>query len=138
MSFSTVGLYGLPLGTMPGTAEALIHQQSNAAYAEFRKQMLSQSNVSRSRRGSHRGILPGGTDSKATSNQHTFSFENESNDCPSTPDDLTGGVGKSEVKSEQQVKFPLADFCHFGVCFFSYVTGAFKLIHGNNFLSDER
>ena len=104
MSFSTVGLYGLPLGTMPGTTEALIHQQSNAAYAEFRKQMLSQSNVSRTRRGNHRGILPGSIDSKAASNQHTFSFENESNDGPSSPDGMTG-VGKADDKSEQQVNF---------------------------------
>lgn len=44
LSFQTVGLYGLPLHVLPGSPESLIHQQSNHAYTEFRKQMLSQQN----------------------------------------------------------------------------------------------
>jgi len=42
-------MYGLPLGCAPGSTEALIQQQSNSAYTEFRKQMLTQTQSVRGR-----------------------------------------------------------------------------------------
>ena len=51
MTFPAVGLYGLPINTpSPGSNESIIHQQSNSAYAEFRRQMLSQTQGKGSKR----------------------------------------------------------------------------------------
>ncbi|OXA59494.1 protein giant [Folsomia candida] len=50
MSFPTVGMYGVPLGSTPTGSEALLHQQSHQAYTEFRKQMLASSQLGRGRR----------------------------------------------------------------------------------------
>ncbi|CAG7726606.1 unnamed protein product [Allacma fusca] len=105
MSFSAVGLYGLPLGTTPGSTEAIIHQQSNVAYAEFRKQMLSQAQASRSRRGGQRGSTP--SDSMMASPGEPLNYGmdigagSSTEDSHSSPED---GVKSSAVKSEQQMK----------------------------------
>lgn len=101
-----MGLYGLPLGTAPGTTEAVIHQQSNQAYAEFRKQMLSTSQFGKTKRGGSRNTSP-----YPMSSDHMDDHLSETgslmraNDSGSASDDgnpLTNG--KSRLgKSEQQV-----------------------------------
>jgi len=97
----------MPLGTAPGTTEAVIHQQSNQAYAEFRKQMLSSSQFGKSRRAGAGGQrnsspFPIGADSVDghLSDSDSMTRANESGSA--SDDGLMNG--KSRLgKSEQQV-----------------------------------
>jgi hypothetical protein len=104
MSFSTVGLYGLPVGpATPNGTEAILHQQSNQAYAEFRKQMLASSQLSRNRRGGQRS---GNHGSQSDSSNEGPSFGGISMEAAMSMGDVSddGCSSKSRTgKSDQQV-----------------------------------
>ena len=101
MSFSAIGLYGLPLGSSQSSTEALIHQQSNAAYAEFRKQMLSQTQSSRSKRGGHRN----GSDNlnSSTGDMTNCNGTGSSNEDSHSANEECGKG--SNMKTDQQVLY---------------------------------
>lgn len=100
-----MGLYGLPLGTAPGTTEAVIHQQSNQAYAEFRKQMLSSSQFGKSKRGGHRNNSPYPLPCDGIDDLISDGSMMRGNDSGSASDDGNSlSNGKNRMgKSEQQV-----------------------------------
>lgn len=100
-----MGLYGLPLGTAPGTTEAVIHQQSNQAYAEFRKQMLTSSQFGKSRRGGHRNNSPYSSLDHLDGHVSETGSLMRANDSGSASDDGNSLInGKNRLgKSEQQV-----------------------------------
>lgn len=100
-----MGLYGLPLGTAPGTTEAVIHQQSNQAYAEFRKQMLSSSQFGKSKRGGHRNNSPYPLPGDGIDDLISDGSMMRGNDSGSASDDGNSlSNGKNRMgKSEQQV-----------------------------------
>ncbi|CAL8080756.1 unnamed protein product [Orchesella dallaii] len=107
LSFPTVGLYGIPMGSVPGTTEAVIHQQSNQAYAEFRKQMLSSSQFGKSRRGGQRNNspFPIGADSIDGHLSDSGSMTRANDSGSASDDGLSLTNGKSRLgKSEQQMK----------------------------------
>jgi hypothetical protein len=62
-----LGLYGLPAAGNPGEETAMT-QASNDAYAEFRRQMLSQVNASKAKR-------------KSNSNSRPNSVNEDDNNC---------------------------------------------------------
>lgn len=90
MSFPTVGMYGLPVGP-----EAL--QQSQQAYAEFRKQMLASSQMTRGRR-----VSKGqGDDGLSFSRISPLDMDNDHE--PPSPEDCPENGKPRLGKSEQQV-----------------------------------